>query len=143
MVQVILSCSSGMSSSLLAKRTQEAAVETSQIITITAMDIALVERHLDEADLVLLGPHLKYKLEELQLKCQQTQMDLVSKEIYQSFNGRELLKQIQGYQFIGMKGNESVEENKEKSEDEKKWTSQLPFKSFFTPETLEVMRWKR
>nr|WP_272893569.1 hypothetical protein [Heyndrickxia oleronia] len=140
-VNIILCCSSGMSTSILSKRTKLAADKQSISLHIEAVDSTLVERKLEQAELILLGPHLKYKLEILRnLAPLSTRIEMIDKAIYQSFDGNQLLKFILS---LDLKTKKEIEKSTKEESEEKGWTNQSPFKSYFTPEMLEALRWKR
>jgi len=133
-----------MSSSVLAKRTQVVANEQSIPLHFQAMDFAMLDRYLDQVDLVLLGPHLKYKLEPLQKQATpSTKIVVIDKAIYRTFSGQELLNQILSLKLDFTETKEMKQQDSQQESEEKGWTNQSPFKSYFTPEMLEALRWKR
>ena len=106
-LKVYLCCSGGMSTSLLAKRARQAAAERSVSIDIDiqAVDSDLLERKLEGADLVLLGPHLRYKADSIQRRAPKSvRVAIIDTAIYQTFDGRRLLDQILSYNMEAAPG---------------------------------------
>lgn len=140
-MHVIICCSSGMSSSLLARKLEKVVEAKGLNLKVSTMDIDLVRRNFKEADLILLGPHIKYKLEEVRSMCGGwPRAELIDTKIYQTFNGEMLAAQILSYELVKEENVKPPIETWEKGEE--LWTNLLPFKSFFTPETLEAMQWR-
>jgi cellobiose PTS system EIIB component len=59
---ILLCCSAGMSTSLLVERMKKAARERQLDLAIEAIPSADFPKRVDEADVVLLGPQMKYWL---------------------------------------------------------------------------------
>ena len=70
MKKVYLFCSAGMSTSMLATKMQESADERKLNILIEAISISNMEETLEKdlPDYILLGPQVKYRLEEIRDK---------------------------------------------------------------------------
>ncbi|EBR8158584.1 PTS sugar transporter subunit IIB [Salmonella enterica subsp. enterica serovar Morehead] len=66
MKKIILCCAAGMSTSLLVQRMAEAASKRNVDISIKAIPVAEFKENLQDADLVLLGPQVKFELQKIQ-----------------------------------------------------------------------------
>lgn len=62
MKKILLCCAAGMSTSMLVKKMQQAADEQALKTMINAISISDIEEYLQEYDVVLLGPQVKYEL---------------------------------------------------------------------------------
>ncbi|HEI8868993.1 MULTISPECIES: PTS sugar transporter subunit IIB [Gammaproteobacteria] len=62
MKRIVLCCAAGMSTSMLVKRMQDEAAKRQLVIEIKAVPAAEFEAELPNADVVLLGPQVKYEL---------------------------------------------------------------------------------
>ncbi len=65
MKKILLLCDAGMSTSLMVKKMKEAAVKKGIETEINALSIAKFQENLDNYDVFLLGPQVKYKKAEL------------------------------------------------------------------------------
>ena len=68
--QIMLVCAAGMSTSLMVNKMQKAAVERGLAATIFAVPVSEADDYLSEkkVDVLLLGPQVRYLLEDLQEK---------------------------------------------------------------------------
>jgi PTS system cellobiose-specific IIB component len=64
-MNIILACAAGMSTSLLVMKMQEAAKKANKDYHITAMSIDSFEETDEAYDVVLLGPQVGYRLEQV------------------------------------------------------------------------------
>ncbi|MCS3434280.1 PTS sugar transporter subunit IIB [Klebsiella sp. BIGb0407] len=69
MKKIMLCCSAGMSTSLLVKKMQEVAVEKGISVEIKAFGVAEFSEQVPNYDVVLLGPQIKYMLNDLSAKA--------------------------------------------------------------------------
>lgn len=68
MKRIVLCCASGMSTSMLVARMQKYAEEKGLAVAITAVSVNEFEAELPRCDCCLLGPQIKYKLEDIKEK---------------------------------------------------------------------------
>lgn len=61
-MNILLICAAGMSTSLLVSKMQQVAKEKGIDATIWAVSAGEAKNHLDKANVVLLGPQVRYKL---------------------------------------------------------------------------------
>lgn len=65
MKKIVLCCAAGMSTSMLVQRMQSEAQTRGLEIDVRAVPVAAFEAIIDEADVVLLGPQVRYELARL------------------------------------------------------------------------------
>ncbi|WP_077614114.1 PTS sugar transporter subunit IIB [Caenibacillus caldisaponilyticus] len=66
MVNILLVCAAGMSTSLLVAKMENAAKARALEVNIRAVAVSEAARHLDQADVVLLGPQVRYMVDKVQ-----------------------------------------------------------------------------
>ncbi|MBB3324989.1 MULTISPECIES: PTS sugar transporter subunit IIB [Atlantibacter] len=66
MKNIVLCCAAGMSTSMLVQRMQDAAQKKGVEVSIKAVPVAEFKENLDSADIILLGPQVKYEQAKLQ-----------------------------------------------------------------------------
>lgn len=95
MTKILLVCSAGMSTSLLVEKMKKAALERQLPCEIEAIPVADFDARVDEADVVLLGPQVRYKL----AACKQVAdakgkpIDVIDMMAYGMVNGAQVLDQ--------------------------------------------------
>ena len=70
MKNIVLCCAAGMSTSMLVQRMKDAAQKKGVEVTINAVPVAEFKDELAAADIVLLGPQVKYELNNLQAQAE-------------------------------------------------------------------------
>ena len=66
MKNIVLCCAAGMSTSMLVQRMKDAAQKKGVDVTIKVVPVAEFEENIATADIVLLGPQVKYEQAKLQ-----------------------------------------------------------------------------
>lgn len=66
MKNIVLCCAAGMSTSMLVQRMRDAAQKKGIDVSINAVPVAEFNENLDTADIILLGPQVKYEQAKLQ-----------------------------------------------------------------------------
>lgn len=66
MKHIVLCCAAGMSTSILVQRMQQAATKKAIEVSIKAAPVSEFNDQIGSADLVLLGPQVRYQLAKLQ-----------------------------------------------------------------------------
>lgn len=94
-VNIVLCCSAGMSTSLIVEKMEEAAKAKGIDVNIRAVSVSSVEesdKYLD-LDILLLGPQVKFKLNELKEKYNSkgTYVDVINMMDYGMVNGEKIL----------------------------------------------------
>lgn len=69
MTKILLCCAAGMSTSMVVKRMTDAASNMDLNVEIEAVGLDEFEANLDTYDCFLLGPQIKYKLNDFKLKA--------------------------------------------------------------------------
>ena len=65
MKKILLVCNAGMSTSMLVKKMQSSAEERSIEAHIEAKSLTEAKKNLQEADVILIGPQIRYELENV------------------------------------------------------------------------------
>ena len=89
-----LFCAMGMSTSVLVRKMEEAAVEKGKEVDIAAFPISEMDRLLDGVDVALLGPQVGYELENAKAICEPkgVPVDVIPMTDYGMCNGMNVLK---------------------------------------------------
>lgn len=97
MKSVLLVCGTGASSGFMAKNIRQAAKSKGKEVSVKARSDSEVDEYIEEIDLLLVGPHLKYMLADLQKEADpyHVPVALISEEAYGSLNGEAVLEQIE------------------------------------------------
>ncbi len=95
MKKIVLFCSAGMSTSLLVTKMQKAAEAKGIEVDIAAFAEAEMARHLENVDVVLLGPQIRYALSRAKKLCGEKgiPVDVISSMDYGMMNGEKVLDQ--------------------------------------------------
>lgn len=93
MVKVVLLCGAGMSTSLLVTKIREAAKTEGLEIDIDAYSVAQYQTVIEGADVVLLGPQIRYELDKVASKAK-CPVEVIDMRAYGMMNGPEVIKQI-------------------------------------------------
>lgn len=95
MVNILLCCAAGMSTSLLVESMEEAASEQGIKANIRAISISLLEESIEEADVVLVGPQIKFKFKQIKVIAEENSIptELISIVDYGRVDGKNVLKQ--------------------------------------------------
>jgi PTS system cellobiose-specific IIB component len=93
MKKIVLLCSAGMSTSLLVNKMREAAKKQGYECSIDAYPIRSATEHGKDADIVLLGPQVRFQLRKLNqdLSCPVEAIDPMT---YGRMDGEALLKKV-------------------------------------------------
>jgi len=97
MKNILLVCGSGASSGFMAANIRKAAKETGLELSIKARSDSEVEDYIDEIDLLLVGPHLKYMMKDLEEIASEFKVPvrMISQKAYGSLDGAAALAEIQ------------------------------------------------
>ncbi|WPS86397.1 PTS sugar transporter subunit IIB [Brevibacillus halotolerans] len=93
-MNIVLCCSAGMSTSLLVTRMEEAAKEKGIEATIWAISADDMRDNWDKAEVVLLGPQIRYKLAEFKKEgeARNIPVDVINPVDYGMVNGQKVLE---------------------------------------------------
>ena len=88
---VLLVCAAGMSTSLLVNRMKEAA-ETKEIeFQIEAHPVGQIEKYGEAADVILLGPQVRYELKNVKKMFLDKPVEIINMQDYGTMNGAKVL----------------------------------------------------
>lgn len=95
MKKILLCCSAGMSTSMLVKKMQQAALERGVDCQIAAMSVSHFDEAIIEYDVCLLGPQVRFQLDELKKIADGHGKNIaaISPQDYGMMKGNEVLTQ--------------------------------------------------
>ncbi|EGS58760.1 TPA: PTS sugar transporter subunit IIB [Vibrio cholerae] len=95
MKKILLCCSAGMSTSMLVKKMQQAAESKGIECKIDALSVNAFEEVIQEYDVCLLGPQVRFQLEELRKTANEYGKNIaaISPQAYGMMKGDEVLQQ--------------------------------------------------
>ena len=93
MYRILLVCSAGMSTSLMVAKMQAAAKDQGIETSIAASAEADIQEHLDNIDILLLGPQVRYLQSKMQgiLSCRGVPIEVINSIDYGTMNGAKVL----------------------------------------------------
>lgn len=94
MKKILLCCAAGMSTSLLVSKMQQAAKDMNLDSKIWAVSVEELPHNMKEGlDVVLLGPQIRYKLNDVKKICgeQNVPAEVINMVDYGSMNGKKVL----------------------------------------------------
>lgn len=93
-MNILLCCAAGMSTSLLVTKMEKSAQEQGEQLKIWAVPGDAVKNHIDQADVLLLGPQVRYLLPQLKKLGEEKgiPVDVINTVHYGTCNGAEVLK---------------------------------------------------
>lgn len=94
MKRVVLLCAAGMSTSLLVQKIRAAAEKKKIECTVNAYAIAEAENFKDSADIMLLGPQVRFQLNNVKKACPGIPVETIDPVIYGQMNGEKVLEHI-------------------------------------------------
>lgn len=99
MVNILLCCSAGMSTSLMVTKMQASAAERGIEATIWAVPEAEAQANADKADVILLGPQVRFLLDKIKAVAGDTPVEVIDMRAYGMMDGAKVLDQ--GLKLIG------------------------------------------
>ena len=91
MIHILLVCSAGMSTSMLVRKMNESAKKKGIDAEIWAVGEAEAERHVEHADIILLGPQIRFMRKKIQEIALDTPVSVIDMSDYGSMNGESVL----------------------------------------------------
>ncbi|RFZ76901.1 PTS sugar transporter subunit IIB [Lacrimispora amygdalina] len=94
MIHITLICAAGMSTSMLTQRMQKAAESKNLEVEIIAMPESKFRKYKGETEVLLLGPQVRYLLEEIKAEFQPKGMKVavIDMKDYGMMNGEKVLE---------------------------------------------------
>lgn len=99
MVNILLCCSAGMSTSLMVSKMQAVAAERGIEANIWAVPEAEAQANADKADVILLGPQVRFLLDKVKAVAGDTPVEVIDMMAYGMMDGAKVLDQ--GLKLIG------------------------------------------
>ena len=90
-MNILLVCAAGMSTSLLVNRMNEAAKTKGIEVQIEAHPIGSIEQYGNNADVILLGPQVRYDLKKIQAEYPEKPVEVINMQDYGMMNGEKVL----------------------------------------------------
>lgn len=97
MKNIVLLCSGGMSTSILVNKVKEVADTEGYDLTIAAYGMSEAPAVVPSADLVLLGPQVRFSKGDLEKAYPDKKIDVIEMRAYGTMNGAAVLKSIQAH----------------------------------------------
>lgn len=92
MKNILLVCAAGMSTSMLVKKMDEAARKSGIEAKIWAVAESEANKHMEKADIVLLGPQVRFLLDKMKAIAGDTPVEVIDMMAYGSMDGAKVLK---------------------------------------------------
>lgn len=94
MTVVRLFCANGFTTEMMTKKMQEAATKAGLDYEIKAFPYAKIKEEGPKADIILLGPQIRYNLKHVQQDYPNTPVILMDMSLYAQMNGEAMVKQV-------------------------------------------------
>ena len=95
MKKILLLCAGGMSTSLLMNKMYKAAEEINLEIEIDARPIGAAELYVDSADIVLIGPQVRFQKAQVdKLVNGRIPVEIIDMKLYGTMNGKVILDNV-------------------------------------------------
>lgn len=94
MKKIYLFCSAGMSTSLLVAKMREVAKQMNYDAEIIAYAVSEIDRYGANADIILLGPQVRFKLKSIEAKFPNIPVRLMDIQDYGRINGENIIKTV-------------------------------------------------
>lgn len=92
MKNIVLLCNMGMSTGMMVKKMKEEAAKEGYQYEINAYSVEQLDKVSKDADCILIGPQIKFKLQEIKSKCEGIPVKDISMMDYGMMNGAAVLK---------------------------------------------------
>jgi cellobiose PTS system EIIB component len=93
-INILLVCNAGMSTSLLIEKIEEAASNNGIEAKVSAHPVEDVKNHLNNQDIILLGPQVRFKQKSIQtLVDGKIPVEVIDMAAYGTMNGAKVLNQ--------------------------------------------------
>lgn len=92
MKKILLVCNAGMSTSMLVAKMKKAAEKDGIEVSIEANPLSDAKAQIQETDIVLLGPQIRYELDNVRKIAGSTPVEAIDMKDYGMMNGEKVLK---------------------------------------------------
>ncbi|MGG7056962.1 PTS sugar transporter subunit IIB [Clostridium nigeriense] len=93
MINILLVCSAGMSTSLMVKKMKEVAIKKGIEANIWAVANADVANDIRKADMILLGPQVRFLEKKIVEIAEGKPVEVINMQAYGTMNGEKVLDQ--------------------------------------------------
>ena len=90
-MNILLVCAAGMSTSLLVNRMNDAAKAKGIELNIEAHPVGSIDSYGEQADVILLGPQVRYELQNVQKSYPDKPVEVIQMQDYGMMNGAKVL----------------------------------------------------
>ncbi len=90
-MNILLVCAAGMSTSLLVTRMEESAKQKNITVHIEAHPVGDIEKYGHQADVILLGPQVRYQLHAVKKEYPNKPVEVINMQDYGMMNGEKVL----------------------------------------------------
>ncbi len=94
MINIYLFCNAGMSTSILVNKIQEAADQEGIQCKVAAFPVTQASSKGKEADIILLGPQVRYLLKKVSDECPDKKVDVIDMRAYGMMDGKAVFAQV-------------------------------------------------
>lgn len=92
MKKIVLLCAAGMSTGMLVLKMREAAKEMGYEAEINAYAVAEANEKGKDADIILLGPQIRFQLDNVKKICPGVPVEAINIQDYGMMNGKNVMK---------------------------------------------------
>lgn len=93
MMNILLICSAGMSTSMMVEKMKTVAAQSGVEATIWAVAESEADQNIEKADVILLGPQIRYKLAQIKEWAKGKPVDAIEMRAYGMMDGKSVLEQ--------------------------------------------------
>lgn len=94
MRKIVLLCSAGMSTSILVTKMQQAAAAQGYDVEVSAHSVSEASRVGAEADIILLGPQVRFNLSNVQKQLPGKPVEVIDMRAYGTMNGEAVINEV-------------------------------------------------
>lgn len=94
MKKIVLFCAGGLSTSFLVDKMRKAAKDMAYECEINAYSINEVKKHIEGVDIILLGPQVRFQLENVKKIAPNVPVVVIDAKVYGTFNGETILNLV-------------------------------------------------
>lgn len=94
MRKIVLLCQAGMSTGMLVNKMRTAAKEESYECTIDAFAVSSAAEHARDADIILLGPQVRFHRKTVEQACPGILIMDIDMQSYGTMNGKKVLDEL-------------------------------------------------
>lgn len=94
MKNIVLICAAGMSTSLLVNKMRKYSEEINYDANINAYPMSEIDKHGKDADIILLGPQVRFNLEKVKSTFPEKHVQVIETVDYGMMNGENVIKSV-------------------------------------------------